>query len=86
MSGIQINYLDGQEKDFQSTIDLDKVTHTSCLICDKEYQLKRELDDYLAHLFVEHRLVIADVQDISIIEEYLAYWKDKLAGKIAIVL
>lgn len=76
---LQINFLDKEEKS-KMTIDLDKVTTMPCLICDKEFQLKKELDDYLGHLFMEHRLVIADVQDISIIEEYLAHWKTKMSG------
>lgn len=79
---VKINFLD-QDKAEGSMIsfDLDRVTNMSCLICDKEFLLKKELDDYLGHLFVEHRLVIADVQDISIIEDYLEYWRDKLSGK-----
>lgn len=80
---MQVNYLD-QEASVganRPTLDLDKETTLGCLICDKEYVLKKELDDYLGHLFVEHRLVIADVQDISLIEEYLAYWKEKLSGE-----
>lgn len=82
MSGnVKINFLDEKETVSVPSLDLDRETNLSCLICDKEFTLKQQLDDYLGHLFMEHRLVIADVQDISLIEDYLAYWKDKLNGE-----
>lgn len=82
MSGnVKINFLDEKEAVSVPSLDLDRETNMSCLICDKEFTLKQQLDDYLGHLFMEHRLVIADVQDISLIEDYLAYWKDKLNGE-----
>lgn len=81
MSGnLQINFLD-QDVHAREQFDLDKVTTMPCLICDKEYALKQELDEYLGHLFTEHRLVIADVHDISLIEDYLAHWQVKLNGE-----
>lgn len=83
MSGnVKINFLDEKDSVSVPSLDLDRETNMSCLICDKEFTLKQQLDDYLGHLFMEHRLVIADVQDISLIEDYLAYWKDKLNGEL----
>lgn len=80
---MEINYLDRPGgSSHRVTLDLDKVTHMQCLICDKQFTLKAELDDYLGHLFLVHRLVIADVQDISLIEEYLQYWQEKLSGEL----
>lgn len=82
MSGnVKINFLDEKETVSVPSFDLDRETNLSCLICDKEFTLKQQLDDYLGHLFMEHRLVIADVQDISLIEDYLAYWMEKLNGE-----
>lgn len=50
-----------------------------CLLCDKQYQFYSEKDDYLAHLFLEHRLVIADEEQVAIFDEYLKFWREKLA-------
>ncbi|XP_055844088.1 zinc finger protein 277 [Episyrphus balteatus] len=51
----------------------------SCLKCKTtfEFTLDKGKDDYLAHLFRVHRLVIADVDDIADLREYLKYWIDK---------
>lgn len=46
-----------------------------CLKCEKNFQFPQFQDDYLAHLFLAHRLVIADVCEIPLLEEYLKYWK-----------
>lgn len=36
----------------------------------------------LQHMFREHRLVIADVQDVSDLAAYLKYWKHEFEGYI----
>lgn len=46
-----------------------------CLKCDKKFAFPQQQDDYLAHLFLAHRLVIADVNEIALLEEYLKYWE-----------
>ncbi|XP_037954658.1 zinc finger protein 277-like [Teleopsis dalmanni] len=55
------------EDNENSTID--------CLKCDNSYTFPRDKDEYLAHLFLIHRLVIADVEDIACLTDYLLYWQ-----------
>ncbi|ALC41869.1 CG9890 [Drosophila busckii] len=50
-------------------------TAIKCLKCDKVYIFPADKDDCLAHLYLEHRLVIADVEDIALIEPYLQHWE-----------
>ncbi|KAH8337887.1 hypothetical protein KR067_008561 [Drosophila pandora] len=50
-------------------------TAIKCLKCDKVYIFPADKDDCLAHLYMEHRLVIADVEDIALVEDYLQYWR-----------
>lgn len=67
---------------------IEKITHTAddddqsssvpCLICEKVYRFPNDKDLYLAHLFMEHRLVIADVEDIALLDEYLLHWSKTL--------
>ncbi|XP_033152314.1 zinc finger protein 277 [Drosophila mauritiana] len=52
-----------------------KNTAIKCLKCDKVYIFPTDKDDCLAHLYLEHRLVIADVEDIALLEDYLQYWE-----------
>ncbi|KAH8234109.1 hypothetical protein KR038_001764 [Drosophila bunnanda] len=49
-------------------------TAIKCLKCDKVYIFPADKDDCLAHLYLEHRLVIADVEEIALLEDYLQYW------------
>nr|XP_014085670.1 zinc finger protein 277 [Bactrocera oleae] len=51
-----------------------------CLQCNCVYQFPADKDDYLAHLFLEHRLVIADVEDIPLLEDYLIFWLKEFTG------
>ncbi|XP_002062718.2 zinc finger protein 277 [Drosophila willistoni] len=50
-------------------------TAIKCLKCEKVYIFPADRDDCLAHLYLEHRLVIADVEDIAMLEEYLQFWE-----------
>ena len=54
----------------------------NCLKCDKSYGFPAEKDDYLAHLFLQHRLIIADVEDISLLDNYLQYWQPKFKSML----
>lgn len=56
----------------------------SCILCDKIFKFNIEKDLYLAHLYLQHRLVIGDVDDIAILDEYLIYWRKELQSKIII--
>lgn len=51
-----------------------------CLCCDECFDFLTSKDDYLAHLFLSHRLVIADVEDIADLEKYLKYWANLFQG------
>lgn len=57
-------------------------TAIKCLKCDKVYIFPGDRDDCLAHLYLEHRLVIADVEDIALLEDYLQYWEKEFQGKL----
>uniref|UniRef100_T1PI39 C2H2 type zinc-finger (2 copies) n=1 Tax=Musca domestica TaxID=7370 RepID=T1PI39_MUSDO len=46
-----------------------------CVKCEKIFKFPTSQDDYLAHLFLAHRLVIADVSDIALLEDYLKFWR-----------
>lgn len=49
-----------------------------CVKCEKVFQFPKDQDDYLAHLFLAHRLVIADVNEIALLEKYLKFWRKEL--------
>lgn len=55
-------------------------TEILCLFCEKIFQFYKEKDEYLAHLYLKHRLVIADEDKIGIFHEYLLYWREKFNG------
>lgn len=59
-----------------------KTINVQCLLCDKLYTFYAEKDDYLAHLYLEHRLVIADEEQVAIFDEYLTYWRERFAGDV----
>ncbi|XP_053679036.1 zinc finger protein 277 [Anopheles nili] len=51
-----------------------------CMFCDNEYDFHSRdngSDQYLAHLYLIHRLVIADVKEIACLASYCFYWKEK---------
>lgn len=50
--------------------------------CEEAYKFPDRKDDYLAHLYIKHRLVISDVGDIALLEDYLIFWKKEFCGKI----
>ncbi|XP_053964525.1 zinc finger protein 277 [Anastrepha ludens] len=62
---------------YESNLD---PTEIQCVQCSDVYEFQTAKDDYLAHLFMEHRLVIADVEDIALLDEYLKYWQKELTG------
>ncbi|XP_065369837.1 zinc finger protein 277 [Calliphora vicina] len=55
--------------------DKPETSNIPCVKCDKTFQFPQHQDDYLGHLFLSHRLVIADVSEIPLLEEYLKYWQ-----------
>lgn len=54
--------------------------------CKEVYKFPDRKDDYLAHLYIKHRLVISDVGDIAMLEDYLVFWKQEFSGKLSIQL
>lgn len=59
---------------------LTPTTDILCLFCEKLFKFYKEKDEYLAHLYLEHRLVIADEDKIAIFHEYLLSWREKFNG------
>jgi len=58
----------------ENLIENSQSIEVNCLKCEYKYTFPKEQDDYLAHIFLIHRLVIADVEDIINLEEYLLFW------------
>ncbi|XP_058833981.1 zinc finger protein 277 [Topomyia yanbarensis] len=53
-------------------------TSVACMLCDDIYnfRLGDSRDQYLAHLYMIHRLVIADVDEVSCLASYSQFWKE----------
>lgn len=53
-----------------------------CMFCDHTEQEVVKFDNkpILKHLYVEHRLIIADSNDIANLKEYLKIWKKEFEG------
>ncbi|CAH0694743.1 unnamed protein product [Spodoptera exigua] len=51
------------------------VAECSCVLCEENFLLPSNEKDLLTHLFMKHRLVIADVNQIADLKEYLRYWR-----------
>lgn len=53
-----------------------------CMFCDHTEQEVVKFDNkpILTHLYVEHRLIIADANDIADLKEYLKIWKKEFEG------
>lgn len=49
--------------------------------CKEVYKFPDRKDDYLAHLYIKHRLIISDVNDIALLEDYLVFWRKEFCGK-----
>ncbi|XP_058463210.1 zinc finger protein 277 [Malaya genurostris] len=54
-------------------------TSVPCMLCDNVYNFRigDSRDQYLAHLYMIHRLVIADVHEIDCLVSYCHFWKEK---------
>lgn len=51
-----------------------------CMLCEENFTLPAEQQKLLTHLYMEHRLVISDVDQVAILTEYLRFWKQKFKG------
>ncbi|CRK89047.1 CLUMA_CG002481, isoform A [Clunio marinus] len=54
----------------------------NCIFCEhvEQHQINSSNKAILKHLYMEHRLVIADVEDVFDLQEYLNYWKKEFTG------
>ncbi|XP_055597442.1 zinc finger protein 277 [Uranotaenia lowii] len=50
-----------------------------CMFCENIYDFRENgiRDQYLAHLYLVHRLVVADVTEIDCLASYAKFWKEK---------
>lgn len=63
------------EQKSSTKCEVDENSPVICVKCEKTFKFPKGQDDYLAHLFLAHRLVIADVSEVALLEEYLKYWR-----------
>lgn len=47
-----------------------------CLFCNETFKFHLQKHAYLAHLYLEHRLIIGDEDQVPILHEYLHHWRD----------
>lgn len=59
---------------------INPIVDVQCLLCDNVYTFYTKKDDYLSHLYLEHRLIIGDEEDVAIFHEYLTFWRGKING------
>nr|XP_019538883.2 zinc finger protein 277-like [Aedes albopictus] len=54
-------------------------TAVVCMFCENVYnfRLGDSRDQYLAHLYMVHRLVIADIGEVECVASYSRFWRDK---------
>lgn len=52
-----------------------------CLFCDKSFEFYKEKQEYLTHLYLQHRLIIGDEDEVAIFHEYLVYWRNIFCGE-----
>ncbi|XP_050347792.1 zinc finger protein 277 [Nymphalis io] len=66
-----------QKSEKQSVFKCEKPTECACILCDEIFSLPSSEKQFLTHLFMEHRLVIADVNEIADFRSYMKYWKQR---------
>lgn len=54
-----------------------------CIFCDFHEKNEKKC---LQHIYFNHRTIIADVQHIANLNEYLIYWRDQFKGNDNILL
>lgn len=58
----------------------DETSECFCVLCDEIFILPAAEKQMLTHFFMEHRLVIADVNQISDLKSYIKYWRLRFKG------
>ncbi|XP_054275108.1 zinc finger protein 277-like [Macrosteles quadrilineatus] len=51
---------------------------STCLLCERKFNLVLQQDDFLQHIFDSHKLVIADVPLVANLERYVSYWRMRM--------
>lgn len=51
-----------------------------CLFCAATYDFPNQKDEYLAHLYLRHHLIISEVAEVAILPDYLVFWRAKFEG------
>lgn len=69
-----------QSSENPSIFKCEKPVECSCMLCDEIFLLPAAEKQMLTHLFMIHRLVIADVYDVADLVEYVKYWKIRFKG------
>ncbi|KAJ8712492.1 hypothetical protein PYW07_005334 [Mythimna separata] len=64
-----------QKADNPSIFKSEELYECSCVLCEENFTLPSNEKQLLTHLFIEHRLVIADVNQIADLKEYIRYWR-----------
>ncbi|CAD0202470.1 unnamed protein product [Chrysodeixis includens] len=64
-----------QKAEVPSIFKSEESFECTCVLCEENFTLPSNEKQLLTHLFMEHRLVIADVNQIADLKEYLRYWR-----------
>lgn len=69
------------QKDEKPTIfKSDEPQECFCVLCEDTFILPEAEQSFLTHLFMKHRLVIGDVNQVPDIAAYLRYWRLRFKG------
>lgn len=71
-----LNFSDQSSK----SVQLSPTIEVPCLFCCETFQFYSEKHEYLAHLYLNHRLIIGDEDKIAIFHEYLIQWRRVFKG------
>lgn len=76
LEALSLNPSSAKMKQNEEIIDL------PCIFCNHSevYDFKADNKAILQHMFIKHRLVIADVEEVSDLSAYLNFWKVEFKG------
>lgn len=76
LEALSLNPSSAKTKQNEEIVDL------PCIFCNhsETYDFKADNKAILQHMFIKHRLVIADVEEVSDLPAYLSFWKDEFTG------
>ena len=61
----------------ESSPFLDKDRTIVCLLCEENFEHPKKEKEFLLHLTCEHRFIIANIEMVSDLPSYVAYWRNK---------